>query len=128
MTIYSEFETIIVCRPILELRFKGGWAAWLKKYSMEDDGELSRISAMSGHDIAKTERKLQKLGLQPPEVTEDAYKYTDYYIYALEYQPHKLIGLTFGSPPNWLIWHDLSFNINTGARPAFAFNHGVKIS
>ena len=128
MTIYSEFETIIVCRPILELRFKGGWAAWLKKFSMEDDGELSRISAMSGHDIARTERKLQKLGLQPPEVTEDAYKYTDYYIYALEYQPHKLIGLTFGSPPNWLIWHDLSFNINTGARPAFAFNHGVKIS
>ena len=101
---------------------------WLKKFSMEDDGELSRISAMSGHDIARTERKLQKLGLQPPEVTEDAYKYTDYYIYALEYQPHKLIGLTFGSPPNWLIWHDLSFNINTGARPAFAFNHGVKIS
>ena len=119
---------IIVCRPILELRFKGGWSAWLKKFSMEDDGELSRISAMSGHDIARTERKLQKLGLQPPEVTEDAYKYTDYYVYALEYQPHKLIGLTFGSPPNWLIWHDLSFNINTGARPAFAFNHGVKIS
>ena len=126
--IISEFETIIVCRPIMELRFKGGWSAWLKKFSMEDDGELSRISAMSGHDIARTERKLQKLGLQPPEVTEDAYKYTDYYVYALEYQPHKLIGLTFGSPPNWLIWHDLSFNINTGARPAFAFNHGVKIS
>ena len=41
MTIITEFETIIVCRQILELRFKGGWAAWLKKFSMEDDGELS---------------------------------------------------------------------------------------
>ena len=126
--IISEFETIIVCRPIMELRFKGGWAAWLKKFSMEDDGEISRISAMSGHDIARTERKLQKLGLQPPEVTEDSYKYTDYYIYAMEYQPHKLMGLTIGSPPDWLIWHDLSFNINTSAKPTFDFNHGVKIT
>tara|TARA_B100001093_G_scaffold71005_1_gene61632 strand:- start:697 stop:894 length:198 start_codon:yes stop_codon:yes gene_type:complete len=61
-----EFETIIVCRPIIDLRFKGGWAAWLKKYSMEDDGQLSRISAMSGHNIARTEKKTQKLGLLPP--------------------------------------------------------------
>ena len=44
-----EFETIIVCRPIIDLRFKGGWAVWLKKFSMEDDGHLSLISAMSWH-------------------------------------------------------------------------------
>ena len=112
----------------MELRFEGGWAAWLKKFSMEDDGELSRISAMSGHDIARTERKLQKLGLQPPEVTEYSYSYTDYYIHAMEYQPHKLLGLKFSSPPDWLIWHDLSLNIKTFARPTFDFNQGVKIT
>ena len=141
--IISEFETIIVCRPIMELRFKGGWAAWLKKFSMEDDGELSRISAMSGHDIARTERKLQKLGLQPPEVTEDSYKYTDYYIYAMEYQPHKLKGINIGSQPNWLIWHNPlifetspSYVSNLPAeeikfnplRPTWDFNHKVKVT
>ena len=137
MTIITEFETIIVCRQILELRFKGGWAAWLKKFSMEDDGELSRISAMSGHDIARTERKIQKLGLRPPVVNEDNYQYTDYYIYGLEYQPHKLHGAIHGSEPNWLIWneplwHTMSlFEIEklppgtlkpSPARPTFDFN------
>ena len=106
MTVITEFETIIVCRPILELRFKGGWAAWLKKFSMEDDGELSRISAMSGHDIARSERKIQKLGLRPPIVTKDTYQYTDYYIHAFEYQPEKLHGANIGSMPDWLIWND----------------------
>lgn len=106
MTVITEFETIIVCRQILDLRFKGGWAVWLKEFSMEDDGELSRISAMSGHDIARTERKIQKLGLRPPVVIEGTYQYTDYYIYGLEYQPHKLQGMNHGSEPDWLIWND----------------------
>ena len=106
MTITVEFETIIVCRPIIDLRFKGGWAAWLKKYSMEDDGDLSRISAMSGHDIARTEKKIQKLGLLSPEVTQDCYQYRDYYLYAMEYKPLRLHGFDRGSPPNWLIWNE----------------------
>ena len=106
MTIGTEFESIIVCRQIIELGFKGGWSEWLKKYSMEDDGELSRISAMSGHDIARSEKRLQKFGLRPPIVAEDIYQYTDYYIYAMENQPHKLKGINVGSPTNWLIWHN----------------------
>ena len=106
MTIGTEFESIIVCRQIIELRFKGGWSEWLRKFSMEDDGELSRISAMSGHDIARSEKRLQKFGLRPPIVAEDTYQYTDYYIYAMEYQPHKLKGINAGSLPNWLIWHN----------------------
>ena len=102
MTITVEFETIIVCRPIIDLRFRGGWAAWLKKFSVEDDGHLSRISAMSGHDIARTEKKIQKLGLLSPEVTQDCYQYRDYYLYAMEYKPHRLYGFEIGSPPAWL--------------------------
>ena len=137
MTVITEFETIIVCRQILDLKFNGGWEAWLKKFSMEDDGELSRISAMSGHDIARSERKIQKLGLRPPIVTEDTYQYTDYFIYALEYRPEKIHGMTIGSMPNWLIWneplwHTMSlFEIEklppgtlktSPARPTFDFN------
>lgn len=44
MTIHIEFETMIVCRDIIEQRVKGGWNYWLANFSMEDDGELSRIS------------------------------------------------------------------------------------
>ena len=73
---------------------------------MEDDGDLSRISAMSGHDIAKTEKKIKKLGLLPPEVTEDCYQYRDYYLYTMEYKPHCLHGFEAASPPNWLIWNE----------------------
>ena len=61
MTIGTEFESITVCRQITELRFKGGWSEWLKKYSMEDDGEFSRTSAMSVHDIARSEKRLKNL-------------------------------------------------------------------
>ena len=143
MTIGTEFESIIVCRQILELRFKGGWSEWLRKFSMEEDGELSRLSAMSGHDIKRSEKRLQKFGLRPPIFAEDTYQYTDYYIYAMEYQPHKLRGINVGSPPNWLIWHeplmnkmslsevsnlpaeDIKFN---PSRPTFDFNYGVKIT
>ena len=106
MTIGTEFESITVCRQITELRFKGGWSESLKKYSMEDDGELSRISAMRGHDIARSEKRLKKFGQRPPIVAEDTYQYTNYYIYAMEYQPHKLEAINVGSPPNWLIWHN----------------------
>ena len=88
-----EFETIIVCRPIIELRFKGGWTAWLKKYSLEDDGHLSRISAMSGHDIMRTEKKIQKLGLSPPEITKGRYQYRDYFLYTMEYEPYNYMAL-----------------------------------
>ena len=77
MTISIEFETIIVYRAIIELRFKGGWKTWLKKYSQEDDGELSRISAMSGHNIAATEKRIQKAGLLAPLMTETTYQYSD---------------------------------------------------
>ena len=143
MTIGTEFESIIVCRQIIELRFKGGWSAWLKKYSMEDDGELSRISAMSGHDIARSEKRLQKFGLRPPMVAEDTYQSTDNYIYAMGYQPHKLKGINIGSQPNWLIWHNTlifetspSYVSNLPAeeirfnplRPTWDFNHKVKIT
>ena len=143
MTIGTEFESIIVCRQIIELRFKGGWSKWLRKFSMEDDGELSRISAMSGHDIARSEKRLQKFGLQPPIIAEDTYQYTDYYIYAMEYRPHKLRGFTVGSPPDWLIWHQpLMHKVSLAdisnlpaeeikyspGRPTFDFNHGVKIT
>ena len=106
MAIGTEFESIIVCRKVTELRFKGEWSEWLKKYSIEDDRVLSRISAMSGHDIARSEKRLQKFGLRPPIVAEDIYQYTDYYIYAMENQPHKLKGINVGSPTNWLIWHN----------------------
>jgi hypothetical protein len=143
MTIGTEFESIIVCRQIIELRFQGGWSDWLRKFSMEDDGELSRISAMSGYDIAGTEKRIQKFGLRPPVVTASAYEYTDYFIYAMEYCPHALKGIPVGSPPDWLIWHeplmtkmsllDIS-NLPTGevrynpSRPTFDFNHGVEIT
>lgn len=106
MTIAIEFETIIVCRPIIELRFKGGWKTWLKKFSHEDDGELSRISAMSGHDIASAEKKIQMLGLLAPEVSEDCYQYRDYFLFALEYKPHRSHGFECVSPPSWLIWNE----------------------
>ena len=66
MTIKSEFETLIVCRDIIDERFEGGWRHWIEKFSMEDDGALSRASAMSGHDIARAERRVIKLGLRPP--------------------------------------------------------------
>lgn len=102
MTVGIEFESIIVCRQIIELRVAGGWSEWLRKFSMEDDGELSRISAMSGHDIARAERRLQKLGLLPPEITEDCYQYRDYFLYAIEYEPHNKHGFAIGSPPDWL--------------------------
>ena len=143
MTIGTEFESIIVCRKIIELRFKGGWSEWLRKFSMEDDGELSRISAMSGYDIARSEKRIQKFGLQPPTVAEDTYQYNDYYIYAMEYQPHKLKGINVGSQPNWLIWHNpLIFETSPShvsnltaeeikfnpLRPTWDFNHEVKIS
>ena len=101
MPISPEFETLILCRPILDLRFAGGWDRWIKHFSMEDDGELSRISAMSGQDIAKTERKIQKLGLMGPKVLRGEYQYTDYYIYAFEYQPHLKQGLE-ARMPVWL--------------------------
>ena len=142
--ITNEFETIIVCRQIIDLRFKGGWAAWLKKFSMEDDGELSRISAMNGHDIARTERKIQKLGLLPPVITEDTYHYTDYYIYALEYQPHRLHGFEAVSLPNWLTWNEPLITKITASeldqmieerairtnpfKPTFDFNHEAQIT
>jgi hypothetical protein len=106
MSISIEFETIIVCRPIIELRFKGGWKTWLKKYSQEDDGELSRISAMSGYDIAAIEKRIQKLGLLAPEMTGDCYQYRDYYLYTLEYKPYRRHGFEFASPPNWLTWNE----------------------
>ena len=110
---------------------------------MEDAGELSRISAMSGHDIASSEKRIQKLGLQPPVVTAGSFQYTDYYIYAMEYRPHKLRGFTVGSPPDWLIWHEPQMNKVSlseisklpaeeikfhPSRPTFDFNHGVKIT
>ena len=143
MTVGTEFETIIVCRQIIELRFKGGWSEWLRKFSMEDDGELSRTSAMSGHDIASSEKRIQKFGLRPPVVTTSSYQYTDYFIYAMEYRPHKLRGFTVGSPPDWLIWHEpLMHKVSladisnlpaeeikySSGRPTFDFNHGVKIT
>ena len=144
MTITVEFETIIVCRPIIDFRFKGGWAAWLKKYSMEDDGDLSRISAMSGHDIAGTEKRIQKLGLLPPEVTHDCYQYRDYFLYTMEYQPYKLHGFKIGSPPDWLqmkqhLITKISFSeveklieeraIKTNPfKPTFDFNHKAVIT
>ena len=144
MTITFEFETIIVCRPVIELRFKGGWTAWLKKYSMEDDGDLSRISAMSGHDITRTEKKIQKLGLLPPEITEDCYQYRDYYLYTLEYKPHRLHGFEAASPPNWLTWNEPLITKITASEldqmieertikanpsePTFDFNHEAQIT
>jgi hypothetical protein len=144
MSISIEFETIIVCRPIIDLRFKGGWEAWLKKFSIEDDGHLSRISAMSGHDIARTEKKIQKLGLLPPEVTQDCYQYRDYYLYAMEYKPHKLHGFDNGSSPNWLIWNEPSMAKITASelnrmveertiktnpfKPTLDFNHEAQIT
>ena len=141
MTIITEFESIIVCRPIVELRFKGGWASWLKKYSMEDDGSLSRISAMSGHDIARTEKKIQKLGLLPPLITNSKYQYRDYYIYAMEYTPNKNPNLTVGYP-DWLIWNDPLISkmslfdiaklpegslVTSPGRPTFDFNTEASI-
>lgn len=105
MSITTEFETIIVCRSIIELRFKGGWSSWLRDFSMEDDGELSRISAMSGHDIARTEQQIQKLGLLPPKITKEDYQYRDYFIYALEYKPHTIKQLSI-SIPDWLICNE----------------------
>jgi len=110
MTISTEFETIIVCKPILELRFKGGWKTWLKKFSMEDDGELSRVSAMSGHDISYLEKKIQKLGLLPPNISEDKFHYRDYFIYSLEYKPHRLRGFQSFTIPDWLIWNEPLMN------------------
>ena len=110
---------------------------------MEDDGDLSRISAMSGHDIARSEKRLQKFGLQHPIITEDTYQYTDYYIYAMEYRPHELNGFPVGSPPDWLIWHEPQMNKMSlseisklpdeeiefpPGRPTFDFTHGVKIT
>ena len=144
MTITVEFETIIVCRPIIDLRFKGGWVAWLKRYSMEYDGHLSRISAMSGHDIARTEKKIQKLGLLPPEVTQDCYQYRDYFLYTMEYQPYKLHGFKIGSPPDWLqmnqplitritaseldlMVEERTIKINP-SQPTLDFNHEAKIT
>jgi hypothetical protein len=142
MTISSEFETIIVCRPIIELRFKGGWATWLKKFSMEDDGELSRISAMSGHDIAGTEKAIQKLGLLPPVIVDNTYQYRDYYIYAMEYSPHSKDNLSIGCP-DWLIWNEplisrmslfeieklpIEMLKTSPARPTFEFNHEAVIT
>ena len=144
MTITVEFETIIVCRPIIDLRFKGGWAVWLKKFSMEDDGHLSRISAMSGHDIARTEKKIQKLGLLPPEVTQDCYQYRDYFLYTMEYEPYKLHGFEIGSPPDWLqmnqplitritaseldrMVEERTIKINP-SKPTFDFNHEAQIT
>ena len=101
MTISIEFETIIVYRAIIELRFKGGWKTWLKKYSQEDDGELSRISAMSGHNIAATEKRIQKAGLLAPLMTETTYQYRDYFVYGREHSPHQYYKLALGIP-NWL--------------------------
>ena len=98
---------------------------------------------MSGHDIARSEKRLKKFGLQPPIIAKDTYQYTDYYIYAMEYQPHKLKGINIGSQPNWLIWHiplifetspsyvsnlpaeEIRFNL---LRPTWDFNHKVKIT
>lgn len=143
MTIGTEFESIIVCRQIIELRFAGGWSEWLRKFSMEDDGELSRISAMSGHDIASSEKRIQKLGLQPPVVTAGSFQYTDYFIYAMEYRPHEQNGFRVGSSPDWLIWHEPQMNKMSlseisklpaeeikfpPGRTTFDFNHGVKIT
>ena len=134
MTIKSEFETLIVCRDIIDERFEGGWRHWIEKFSMEDDGALSRVSAMSGHDIARAERKVIKLGLRPPIVQADSYIYVDYFIYAFEYCPNKDLGLSLRLP-DWLILNkplisEMSFpeiaarpfetQINPG-RPTFDF-------
>ena len=105
MTISTEFETIIVCRPIIELRFKGGWNTWLKKYSQEDDGELSRVSAMSGYDIAATEKRIQELGLLSPLKTKTTYQYRDYFVYGIEHSSHKFHKLALGIP-DWLIFNE----------------------
>ena len=135
MTIKSEFETLIVCRDIIDERFEGGWRHWIEKFSMEDDGALSRVSAMSGHDIARAQRKVIKLGLRPPIVQADSYIYVDYFIYAFEYCPNKDLGLSLRLP-DWLILNKplisgMSFpeiaalpfetQINPG-RPTFDFN------
>ena len=140
--IHTEFESIIVCKEIIDLRFKGGWEHWINKFSMEDDGELSRISAMSGRDLAKTEKTIQKLGLLPPMITETEYNYLDYYIYALEYMPHKKYGVVTGSMPNWLIINEPLMNKMSlfefeklpleqqkfsPVRPTFSFNRKAKI-
>ena len=142
MTIIIEFETIIVCRQILELRFKGGWAAWLKNFSMEDDGELSRISAMSGLLIAEIEEKIQILGLLPPKITDTTYQYRDYFIYAMEYNPYEQMNLA-PAYPDWLIWNaslmetmslfeidklPLGTVKGSPARPTFDFNSKVTIT
>lgn len=142
MAISTEFETIIVCRPIIELRFKGGWKKWLKKYSQEDDGELSRISAMSGHDIAATEKRIQKAGLLAPLMTETKYQYRDYFIYGREHSPHQYYKLAVGIP-DWLIFNEpLMFRMSLfdieklpegslkshPARPTFDFNSEATIT
>ena len=142
MTIHTEFESIIVCREIIDLRFKGGWEHWISKFSMEDDGELSRISAMSGADLATTQKTIQKLGLLPPMITESEYIYLDFYIYALEYTPHKSHGVAIGSMPNWLTMHEPLINKMSlfefeklpleqqkfsPSRPTFSFNRKAKI-
>ena len=142
MTIQTEFESIIVCKAIVDLRFKGGWEHWINKYSMEDDGYLSRVSTMSGADLARTEKTIQKLGLLPPMITESEYIYLDYYIYALEYTPHKSHGVAIGSMPNWLTMHEPLINKMSlfefeklpleqqqfsPGRPTFSFNRKAKI-
>ena len=144
MTIGIEFESIIVCRQIIELRVAGGWSEWLRKFSMEDDGELSRISAMSGHDIARAEKKIQKLGLSPPEITTERYQYRDYFLYTMEYEPYKLHGFEIGSPPDWLQMNQpLITKISVSEvnklveereiktdpfKPTFDFNHEAQIT
>ena len=142
MTIGTEFESIIVCRKIIDLRFKGGWAEWLNKFSMQDDGELSRVSSMSGSEIADIEYEIYKLGLLPPKITKTAYQYRDYFIYAMEYQPHKKYGISIGGSPDWLIWHEpliqrmslfeidklpIEAFMGSPARPTFSFNRKVTI-
>ena len=137
MTIHIEFESMIVCRDIIEQRVRGGWNYWLENFSMEDDGELSRISAMSGYDIARSEKRAIRQGLNPPIIDSESYSYTDYFIYAFEYQPHKALGLAVKSP-NWLIWNDpLIYHMSISEieklpvedqcnpwRPTFDFNKG----
>lgn len=141
MAIYPEFETLIVCRHIIETKFNGGWANWIEKYSMEDDGLLSRVSAMSGSDIARTEKRLLRLGLMCPQTQSGKYQYTDYFIYGFEYKPHEILGLQVGFPS----WLEINFpeivEIGLGGlenlppeeqgkafKPSFTFNKGYKLS
>ena len=141
MSIYPEFETLIVCRQIIESKFKGGWATWVEKYSMEDDGHLSRVSAMSGHDIVKAEKRLLRHGLICPQIQSGKYQYIDYFIYGFEYKPHEILGLPIGFP-SWLEFNSPEI-VEIGLsglenlppekqgkafKPSFTFNKGYKLS